>query len=201
MNSLSNRKMDMDLSKGSKKFKSTISYSASSEINCSRSLEEKTSSIVSLTSYCTLNTEKVKAESQNKDYSNNINLITVDFKWKNITDVNLKLRYAKIFSNITSKYIFDRLENETKYYSGDLLKVMVYGKWHNIPRKQVAFGDDCLSYKFSGISLPSKPWQSCPIIYELKKCVEQVTAESFNFVLVNRYKDGVDHMGEHEMMK
>ncbi|GBM29439.1 DNA oxidative demethylase ALKBH2 [Araneus ventricosus] len=62
---------------------------------------------------------------------------------------------------------------------------------------QVAFGDDGLSYKFSGNCLPSKPWETCPIIFELKKCVESVVGCSFNFVLVNRYKDGSDHMGEH----
>lgn len=126
-----------------------------------------------------------------------VHLMIVNFKWRITSEHNLNLKYAKIFSNTTSKNIFDRLENEVEYFSGDLLKLQVFGKMHDIPRKQVSFGDEGLSYKFSGTCLPSKPWESCPVVLDLKECVESITGESFNFVLINRYKDGTDHMGEH----
>lgn len=29
------------------------------------------------------------------------------------------------------------LENEVKYFTGDLAKVRVFGKWHDLPRQQV----------------------------------------------------------------
>lgn len=65
------------------------------------------------------------------------NLSTVPFTFKFISGENLKLKYAKIFSKQVSDYIFQRLEKEVEYFSGDLVKVNVFGKWHNIPRKQV----------------------------------------------------------------
>ncbi|GFR28028.1 DNA oxidative demethylase ALKBH2 [Trichonephila clavata] len=140
---------------------------------------------------------KTFVEDKNNKSTDKADLTIVNFEWKIITDSGLNLKYAKIFSNTTSKYVFERLENEVEYFSGDLLKVCVYGSWHDIPRKQVSFGDEGLSYKFSGTCLPSKPWKNCPIVLDLKECVESVTGESFNFVLINRYKDGEDHMGEH----
>lgn len=52
---------------------------------------------------------------------------------------------------------------------------------------QVAFGEEGLSYAFSGNSLPAKPWNTCCIVSQLKESVESITGESFNFVLINRY--------------
>ncbi|GFS57916.1 DNA oxidative demethylase ALKBH2 [Nephila pilipes] len=136
-------------------------------------------------------------EDKNDDSSTKVNLMLVNFEWKIITDVDLNLKYARIFSNTTSKCILNRLENEVEYFSGELTRICVYGKRYEIPRKQVSFGDEGLSYKFSGTCLPSKPWETCPIVMDLKECVESITGESFNFVLLNRYKDGTEHMGEH----
>lgn len=59
------------------------------------------------------------------------------YNWRRITHENLILKYARIFSKSTADYIFQKLEEEVEYFSGDLLKVKVYGKWHDIPRKQV----------------------------------------------------------------
>lgn len=119
------------------------------------------------------------------------------YSWRLINTENLKLKYTKIFSKSTADNIFQKLEEQVEYFSGDLLKVKVYGKWHNIPRKQVSFGDDGLSYSFSGTCVPAVSWSKCNIIKDLKKIIESVSELSFNFVLVNRYKDGRDHMGEH----
>ncbi|KFM62648.1 Alpha-ketoglutarate-dependent dioxygenase alkB-like protein, partial [Stegodyphus mimosarum] len=119
------------------------------------------------------------------------------FSWRVITGNNLNLKYSKIFPKRISDHIFRQLEDEVIYFGGDLLKVKVFGKWHNIPRKQAAYGHPGLSYAFSGNCLPAVPWQNCNIIKQLKEVVESVTNCKFNFVLVNRYKDGSDHMGEH----
>lgn len=73
----------------------------------------------------------------------------------------------------------------------------IYGKWRNIPRKQAAFGDMGLSYKFSGNTIPAKPWS--PTLLSIKSAVEEALNHrwTFNFVLVNRYENGTQHMGEH----
>ena len=63
-------------------------------------------------------------------------------------------------------------------------QVKVFGKWHNIPRQQVAYGDEGLSYKFSGISVPAKPWS--PTLRATRDLVSLATNCAYNFVLINR---------------
>ncbi|KAK9886126.1 hypothetical protein WA026_014912 [Henosepilachna vigintioctopunctata] len=50
-------------------------------------------------------------------------------------------------------------------------------------------------YKFSGVTLPAKEW--IPPLLSIKKLLQKVTGFKYNFVLVNRYRNGTDHMGEH----
>lgn len=65
-----------------------------------------------------------------------------------------------------------------------MLQVKIFGKWFNIPRQQVAFGDPGTKYKFSGTISTSKPWT--PQLLAVRKLVEAVTGSSFNFVLINK---------------
>ncbi|XP_013786251.1 DNA oxidative demethylase ALKBH2-like isoform X2 [Limulus polyphemus] len=116
-------------------------------------------------------------------------------KWKKISNENLNLDYTVLFPHSLACQVFNRLEDEVQYFSGDLLKVQIFGKWHTIPRKQVSYGDPGLSYKFSGNSIPALPWT--PLMLELRDVVTKLTDHTYNFVLINRYKDGNDHMGEH----
>ncbi|XP_075852752.1 DNA oxidative demethylase ALKBH2 isoform X4 [Microcebus murinus] len=48
---------------------------------------------------------------------------------------------------------------------------------------------------FTGLTLSPKPW--IPVLERVRDRVSGVTGQTFNFVLVNRYKDGCDHIGEH----
>lgn len=107
----------------------------------------------------------------------------------------LDLDYMRFFGKSTADYVFRRLESEVEYFTGDLLKIRVYGKWRTIPRKQVSYGDKGMSYAFSGTRLPAKPWT--PLLQHLRDLVANHTGHRYNFVLVNRYKDGSDHIGEH----
>uniref|UniRef100_A0A672REN0 AlkB homolog 2, alpha-ketoglutarate-dependent dioxygenase n=1 Tax=Sinocyclocheilus grahami TaxID=75366 RepID=A0A672REN0_SINGR len=63
-------------------------------------------------------------------------------------------------------------------FSSFLAKLQVYGKSYSVPRKQATYGDEGLMYSFSGVHLLA-------------------TGHTFNFVLINRYNDGRDHIGEH----
>ncbi|GFR77074.1 alpha-ketoglutarate-dependent dioxygenase alkB-like protein 2, partial [Elysia marginata] len=60
----------------------------------------------------------------------------------------------------------------------------------------VAHGDTGLSYTFSGNTVPALPWT--PLLKEIRAHVSEVTGYNFNFVLINRYKDGNDYIGEHK---
>ncbi|CAG0885491.1 unnamed protein product [Cyprideis torosa] len=108
---------------------------------------------------------------------------------------NLHLLYAKnVLSKPTSFFV--DLEKQVKWNTGDLAKVKLFGKWHNIPRKQAAYGDEGLSYRFSGNTIPAKPWIPC--LQQLRDELSELLQHNFNFVLINRYKDGQDHIGYHK---
>lgn len=109
---------------------------------------------------------------------------------------NLDCDYGRIYTNEEAQIYLERFEEELTYFTGHLSKVFVFGKWHNIPRKQVAFGDDGLTYKYSNNIVPALSWT--PLLRQIKEDVESASGHNFNFVLINRYADGGDHMGEHK---
>ena len=86
-------------------------------------------------------------------------------------------------------------EDLPQYLEASRNEVKIMGRVCKIPRKQAAFGDEGLSYNFSGVSVPAMPWT--PLLKQLRDAVADTLGEQFNFVLVNRYKDGSDHIGEH----
>ncbi|UYV71463.1 MYBL1 [Cordylochernes scorpioides] len=59
----------------------------------------------------------------------------------------------------------------------------------------VAFGEEGLTYTFSGVTVPALTWD--PIILTIRDLVSELVGCQFNFVLLNRYKDGTDKIGEH----
>jgi len=119
---------------------------------------------------------------------------TISFK--KFTSDNLDCDYGLVYSHEEARDIFRQCEEEISYFTGQLSKVFVFGKWHDIPRKQVAFGDDGLTYKYSNNVVPARSWT--PLLRKIKNDVEVASGHKFNFVLVNRYADGRDHMGEHK---
>ncbi|XP_075219835.1 DNA oxidative demethylase ALKBH2-like [Lycorma delicatula] len=117
-------------------------------------------------------------------------------KWKQITDTNLNIDYAeKFIPETVASDLLQKFESEFKYFTGSLATVKVFGKWHPIPRQQVAFGDEGLKYKYSGNAIPALPWPDS--VKQLRNTLMEVTGHYYNFVLVNKYRDGNDCMGEH----
>ena len=102
--------------------------------------------------------------------------------------------YPKFFQRSDADAILKELKQElTPYLRRSEVKVM--GRMHKIPRTQAAFGNEGLSYHFSGVTVPANLW--IPILEKIRDCLVDHLNEGFNFVLVNRYKDGSDHIGEH----
>jgi alkylated DNA repair dioxygenase AlkB len=91
---------------------------------------------------------------------------------------------------------FRQLEREVEYLTGELARVRVFGKVHDIPRQHAAYGDEGVRYRYSGTTVAARPWT--PTLARLKALVEQEAGHKYNFVLVNRYKDGADKMGDHK---
>uniref|UniRef100_A0A9J7XI83 AlkB homolog 2, alpha-ketoglutarate dependent dioxygenase n=2 Tax=Cyprinus carpio TaxID=7962 RepID=A0A9J7XI83_CYPCA len=86
-------------------------------------------------------------------------------------------------------HLFNQLEEEeVEYFSA---KLQVYGKSYNVPRKQATYSDEGLMYSFSGVHLLAKPWT--PTLEHIRDAVTKATGHTFNFVLINRYKEGAAH--------
>ncbi|XP_040859720.1 DNA oxidative demethylase ALKBH2 [Ochotona curzoniae] len=115
--------------------------------------------------------------------------------WQHIRAEGLDCDYMVLFGKAEADNILRELEKEVEYFTGALARVQVFGKWHSVPRKQVTYGDAGLTYTFSGLTLSPRPW--IPILERVRDRVSEVTGHTFNFVLINRYKDGCDHIGEH----
>ncbi|KAK3866887.1 hypothetical protein Pcinc_027597 [Petrolisthes cinctipes] len=123
-------------------------------------------------------------------------ILTTDLVWKKVIKSNLDLSHTILFSKGIANTVMELLEEEVVYFTGDLAKVQVFGRWHNIPRKQATYGDPGLTYKYSGKETPGRAWP--PVVKAVRDLVNRVTGYHYNFVLINRYKDGQDKMGEHK---
>ncbi|XP_062399626.1 DNA oxidative demethylase ALKBH2 isoform X2 [Sardina pilchardus] len=115
--------------------------------------------------------------------------------WRKIEAEGLDCDYCLLIETEEANKLFNALESEIEYFTGDQAKVQVFGKSYNVPRKQATYGDEGLMYSFSGVHLLARPWT--PTLENIRDAVTKATGHTFNFVLVNRYKDGLDHMGEH----
>ncbi|XP_071944660.1 DNA oxidative demethylase ALKBH2-like [Antedon mediterranea] len=113
-----------------------------------------------------------------------------------ISRENLDCDYIQLLDKSSADTLYKQCEEEIDYFTGDLAKVKVFGRWFNIPRKQVSCGDMGLTYKYSGNIVPALPWP--PFLKDLRDYLKEVTGFYFNFVLVNRYADGNDSIGEHK---
>jgi hypothetical protein len=58
-------------------------------------------------------------------------------KWRKISAEDLDLDYTMLLPKSLADQLLQHLESELEYFSGDLARVYVYGKWHPIPRQQV----------------------------------------------------------------
>jgi alpha-ketoglutarate-dependent dioxygenase alkB family protein 2 len=107
----------------------------------------------------------------------------------------LNVEYRQIMSKVQADLLFEILEKELEYLQGNFSKIRILGRSIPIPRKHVAYGDAGLFYTFSGVTLPTKPWTET--LLKVKDHVKLVTGYDYNYVLINRYKDGNDSIGFH----
>jgi alkylated DNA repair dioxygenase AlkB len=62
------------------------------------------------------------------------------------------------------------------------------------PRLIASYGDDGVSYRYSGSDYPALPWTIT--LVEIKSKIEAVQGE-YNYCLLNRYRSGSDSVGWH----
>lgn len=121
---------------------------------------------------------------------------------KAIKDQVINVEYISLFIDTqNATKIFNTFEKRLIYNSDSESSIKFYGKALPIKRKQVAYGEEGTFYGFSGNRVYARDWNNnstiCKIIKKIRDKVEQQSGESFNFVLINRYKDGDDYVGYH----
>lgn len=65
---------------------------------------------------------------------------------------------------------------------------------HMQPRLTASYGDDGVTYRYSGTVNVALPWT--PTLLEIKEKIEAVQGR-YNYCLLNRYRSGQDSMGMH----
>jgi alkylated DNA repair dioxygenase AlkB len=65
---------------------------------------------------------------------------------------------------------------------------------HVQPRLTVSYGDEGITYRYSGTENKALPWT--PTLLEIKEKIESVQGH-YNYCLLNRYRSGADSVGMH----
>lgn len=92
----------------------------------------------------------------------------------------------------THEEVFSTLRKQVSWRQDT---VEVWNKVHNVPRLQQWFGDEGLTYKWSGIQMQPQTWT--PSLLEVKQQLQEDLGLSFNSALCNLYRDGQDTVGWH----
>lgn len=103
------------------------------------------------------------------------------------------LYYQHDFLDAQSAYTLYKLLQEECSWQQD--RIQLFGKQHKIPRLQTFQGEPGLEYRYSNLTLQTKPWH--PEVAAIKREIEQCCSSRFNAVLMNLYRDGQDSMGWH----
>lgn len=73
--------------------------------------------------------------------------------------------------------------------------IQIFGKTVLQPRFTAFYGDQDLSYSYSGITMNALPWTAA--LLAIKERIETHYQVKFNVCLLNHYRDGSDSMGWH----
>lgn len=71
----------------------------------------------------------------------------------------------------------------------------IFGRVVEVPRRVAWVGDPGLDYRYTGRSHPGTGWPAW--LVPTRDRIRQVVDMPFNHVILNRYRDGHDHMGWH----
>ena len=100
--------------------------------------------------------------------------------------------FPQFFSLQQSNEILQQIESEVLWRQD---QIRVYGKLHRLPRQTAWYGDAGAVYEYSGIKMEPLPWT--PGLATIRDRLKTAFGDSFNSVLLNRYRDGRDAMGWH----
>ncbi len=100
--------------------------------------------------------------------------------------------FGSVMSRQTADRYYEVLMNEIAWEND---QAIIFGK-HIITKRKVAwYGDRSFGYTYSKIHKQALPWT--PALVELKRMIEEVSAETFNSCLLNLYHTGEEGMAWH----
>lgn len=102
------------------------------------------------------------------------------------------LYYPEFLSPEQATRLFGVLQQELAWTQES---IKLFGKTQLVPRLVCWYGDDNISYRYSGIDHLALPWT--PSLLALKQRLEDTTRQQFNSVLGNFYRNEKDSMGWH----
>lgn len=73
--------------------------------------------------------------------------------------------------------------------------IKIFGKTILQPRFTAFYGDEGISYSYSGITMNAMPWTT--VLQRIKEHIETKFEVKFNSCLLNHYRNGEDSMGWH----
>lgn len=74
-------------------------------------------------------------------------------------------------------------------------RVQMFGRSITVPRLVSWYGDDGVAYRYSSLDHAAPGWP--PALCALRALIRREVCSTVNFVLLNRYRNGNDHMGWH----
>lgn len=98
--------------------------------------------------------------------------------------------YSDFFSKKEALKLFQEINTQVDWKRET---IVMFGKELPIPRDTAWFGDR--SYTYSGIK--NEPSSFTPLLLKIKQAIENKTNETFNSLLINRYKSGDDKVDWH----
>ncbi len=96
------------------------------------------------------------------------------------------------FPEFFTKNYFDLLKQKIEWKQE---AIWIFGRRVMQPRLTALYGNQEVSYGYSGIIMKPKPWNE--FLWQIKEKLEEKAGEEFTHVLLNYYRDGQDSMGWH----
>lgn len=98
----------------------------------------------------------------------------------------------KVLSDAKAMALYDHLVSHLNWQQPEIL---VFGKYHRIPRLQCFIAEPDVHYGYSNSQLVKEPWPDA--LLAMRNRLQRVYGQAFNALLVNWYRDGEDSMGWH----
>ena len=111
---------------------------------------------------------------------------------KLIIDDGWILFEEQFYTQKESAVLYDELLKTLNWSQGE---ITLFGKHYPTPRLEAFYADENLNYSYSGQHLVRQDFNS--ILLEIKNKLEKKSGFTFNSVLANYYRDGLDSNGWH----